>query len=44
MCKRFIKYVVARAASWQTALFDTVTFRSTYASDFMFKPDELKRW
>lgn len=48
MDKRFIKYFVSRLLgtkiSWQSAIFDTNTNTSTYASDFMFKPEELKHW
>ena len=48
MSKRFINYIIARVfknkRSWQSALFDTTTCTSVYASDFMFTPDELKHW
>ena len=46
--KRFVKYVMSRntskGLSAQTACFDTVTQKSIFASDFFFKPEELKQW
>lgn len=44
MHKRFISYVIAKATNWQTAIFDTLTKTSVFASDFMFKPNDLKHW
>lgn len=46
--KRFINYVLSRSssmkASVQTAQFDTLTQRAVFASDFFFKPEDLKSW
>lgn len=44
MRNRFIKYIISRASRWQTAIFDTLTKKSTYASDFMFSATDLKHW
>ena len=48
MPKRFINYVLSRSsdkkASVQTVQFDTLTQRAVFASDFFFKPEELKHW
>lgn len=48
MPKRFINYVLSRSsdkkASVQTVQFDTLTQRAVFASDFFFKPEELKYW
>lgn len=48
MDKRFIKYFISRIfkskISWQSAIFDTNTQQSIYASDFMFKAEDLKHW
>lgn len=48
MSKRFITYVISRMfkskLSCQTAIFDTQSLTSTYASDLFFKPEELKHW
>lgn len=46
--KRFISYVLSRSADSksfaQTVQFDTITQRAVFASDFFFKPEELKYW
>lgn len=46
--KRFISYVMSRATSVgksvQSASFDTITGHTTFASDFFFKPEDLKHW
>lgn len=48
MRNRFINYLMSKTAdiktSVQTACFDTITGRATFASDFFFKPEELKHW
>lgn len=45
--KRFIQCLVMRSGSKlsaQTVQYDTLTHQATFASDFFFKPDELKCW
>ena len=46
--KRFINYVLSHSSdsksSAQTVQFDTITQRAVFASDFFFKPEELKYW
>lgn len=48
MSKRFISYVLSRCTgagmSVQSAQFDTLTGHATFASDFFFKPEELRHW
>lgn len=48
MTNRFIDYIMSRSTadktSVQSAKFDTLTGRATFASDFFFKPEELKSW
>ena len=48
LSKRFINYVLSRSSdtkmSAQTVQFDTLTQRAVFASDFFFKPEELKFW
>ena len=48
LSKRFINYVLSQSsdkkASAQSVQFDTLTQRATFASDFFFKPEELKFW
>lgn len=48
MSKRFISYVLSRCTgagmSVQSAQFDTLTRRSTFASDFFFNQEDLKHW
>lgn len=48
MDKRFVKYFISKIfkdkISWQSALFDTATRTSIYASDYIFRPSELKHW
>ena len=45
----FVKYFISKffdgsKISFQSAFFDTISMTSIYASDYMFKPDELKHW
>ena len=46
--KRFVNYILSRSTglgiSAQTAQFDTMTGHAIFASDFFFKPEELKHW
>ena len=48
MSNRFIDYVLTKCTgvgvSVQSAQFDTLTRRSTFASDFFFNQEDLKHW
>lgn len=44
MHKRFISYIISKSFRWQTAIFDTLTKKSTYMSDLMFTSNDLKHW
>ena len=48
MKSRYINYIISKMfqgkMSFQTAIFDTMTQTSTYASDLFFKKEDLKHW